>query len=155
MILEEGKLPRKIAEEILTKELKLKKELHGEYRMHEFEPEFDHNNPTDMRIDWSRGSWTFTPSYQPPIKIGPGITSHFGMAGGDLIILPWGTVVINDYKINLVEKGWIIIFYGTCWSVWSKVQLSFHWRLIAVINEVMMETKEDVVEQKKIRLFRK
>ena len=51
--LEEGKLPRKIAEEILTMELKLKKELDGEYRMHEFEPEFDHNNPTALRIDWS------------------------------------------------------------------------------------------------------
>ena len=66
--LEEGKLPRKIAEEILAMELKLKKELHGEYRMHEFEPEFDHNNPTGLRIDWSRGSWTFTPSYQPPSR---------------------------------------------------------------------------------------
>ena len=93
MILEEGKLPRKIAEEILTMELKLKKELHGEYRMHEFEPEFDHNNPTGLRIDWSRGSWTFTPSYQPPIKIGPGITSHFGMGGGGDLFIPWGTVV--------------------------------------------------------------
>ena len=66
--LEKGKLPRKIAEEILTMELKLKKELHGEYRMHEFEPEFDHNNPTGLRIDWARGSWTFTPSYQPPSR---------------------------------------------------------------------------------------
>ena len=66
--LEEGKLPRKIAEEILAMELKLKKELHGEYRMHEFEPVFDHNNPTGLSIDWSRGSSTFTPSYQPPSR---------------------------------------------------------------------------------------
>ena len=103
--LEEGKLPRKIAEEILTMELKLKKELDGEYRMHEFEPEFDHNNPTALRNDWSLGYWTFTPSYQPPIKIKPGIACHLCMAGQDLFLLPGRTVVINDYKINLVEKG--------------------------------------------------